>query len=124
MAILTGVDAELVYCSAVEFLGQFIARGAAEDLHQLRARLVNDERTKKLLLEQLPARDIDERDAFDAFRRFLSVELEQREHQNWAGSPDLVLLLSWTDWGADGLTSDPAQWHDWLAAVATATGAV
>jgi hypothetical protein len=115
------VDAELVCGSAIKFLDQFIARGAAEDLHQLRARLVSDERTKKLLLEQLPARDVDERDAFDAFRRFLSVELEQREHQNWAGTPDLVLLLSWTDWAADGLTSDPAQWHDWLGAVAAAT---
>jgi hypothetical protein len=32
---------------------------------------------------------------------------------------DLFFLLGWTertDW-EDGTTNDPAQWHDWLAAV-------
>jgi hypothetical protein len=120
------VDPELVYVSALAFLDQFISRGAADDLHQLRAKLANDEHTKKLLLDQLPAHDVDEREAFDALRQFLAIELEQRERREWAGGPDLVLLLSWTEWNWDDgrTTSDPAQWHDWVGAIDTARRAV
>jgi hypothetical protein len=57
--------------------------------------------------------------AFEAMRLFL--------HAFWqrGGSDpksDLVDILSWTGrevWG-DGGTDDPAQWHDWTAAVEAA----
>jgi hypothetical protein len=116
------VDPELVHSSAVVFLDQFIARGAARDLRQLRSRLASDEGAKKGLLDQLPSRGVDEREAFDALRRFLAVELNERGDQELSGGPNLVLLLSWTewDWGDGRTTADPAQWHDWLAAAESA----
>jgi hypothetical protein len=120
------VEAELVYVSVLAFLDQFISRGAADDVHQVRAKLGKDEHTKTVLLDQLPGQDVDECEAFDAFRRFLAVELEQREPREWAGGADLVQLLSWTEWNwGDGrTTSDPAQWDDWIGAIETARRAV
>jgi hypothetical protein len=57
-----------------------------------------------------------ENEAFEAMRRFLQAFWER------GGSnpeSDLVDVLSWTasDVWADGVTSDPAQWDDWLSAV-------
>lgn len=67
-----------MYRAAVAFFDQFISRGAAPDVRQLRDELVGDERTKQALLDQLPSQEVDERQAFDAFRRFLAAELERR----------------------------------------------
>jgi hypothetical protein len=60
--------------------------------------------------------DADEQEAFEAMRHFLT------EFWKRGGSEpgtELADLLSWIgqDVWADGATNDPAQWHDWLAAV-------
>jgi hypothetical protein len=57
-----------------------------------------------------------EQDAFDAMRYFLA---EFWKRGGSASDSDLVDILSWTDRdvAGDGETDDPAQWHDWLAAV-------
>jgi len=57
-----------------------------------------------------------EQEAFDAMRYFLT-EFWKRGGSKADG--DLFDVLRWTgteDW-SDGSTNDPAQWHDWLAAV-------
>ena len=55
------------------------------------------------------------REAFEAMRLFLA-QFNERE------SPDtrltIELLLGWTEIEADGVTADPAQWHDWEQAAA------
>jgi hypothetical protein len=57
-----------------------------------------------------------EQDAFEAMRYFL---MEFWKRGGSAPDSELADLLSWTERGgwADGGTSDPAQWDDWLAAV-------
>lgn len=107
-----------VYDAVLAFLDQFITRGAAPDILNLRERLVSDPEARQLLGEQVPSRDVSEGEAFDAMRAFFAAEWERGERTSYApGAPDLVLLESWTSWESDGGTSDPAQWHDWLAAV-------
>lgn len=116
---------DLVHQTAVRFLDQFISRGAAPDIREVRDSLVCDEGTAQKLLGELPEDEPDERQAFDAFRRFLAYELEHRCNRDSSGPPNLALLVSWTEWDwADGqTTSDPAQWHDWLDAARTAAEA-
>jgi hypothetical protein len=57
-----------------------------------------------------------EEQAFETMRYFLAAFWRRG-----GGDPesDLAELLSWIgrDVWADGGTNDPAQWHDWLAAV-------
>ncbi len=122
VAILPSVEPGLVHRAAVSFLDQFISRGAAQDVRQLRDQLASDGRTKKALLDQLPSQEVDDREAFDAFRRFLAAELERSGSHGIGGGPDLAEMVSWTeyDWGDGDTTSDPAQWHDWLGSVETA----
>jgi len=59
-----------------------------------------------------------EDEAFDAMRHFLAAFWQRGGSDP---NSDLVDLLSWTGRDAwdDGSTNDPAQWHDWLAAVRT-----
>jgi hypothetical protein len=116
------------YEAVLAFLDQFIGRGVAPDIHELRTRLAVDESARKLLDGQLPNGDPSEREAFDAMRAFLEIELERHPHP-YEGLPDLVDLVSWTEWasanekghfddaGSLQMTSDPAQWHDWLKSV-------
>jgi hypothetical protein len=100
------------------FLDQFISRGAAPNILNLRERLAGDPETRELLDDQFPTHDVSEREAFDGMRAFFVAERERGESTSFTpGPPDLVLLESWTSWEPDGATSDPAQWHDWLAAV-------
>ncbi|MDQ1510924.1 MAG: hypothetical protein QOG50_2768 [Actinomycetota bacterium] len=57
--------------------------------------------------------------AFEAMRNFLA-QFNEREPVERRES--IAQLLRWTargDW-ADGSTNDPAQWFDWLEAVAKA----
>lgn len=57
-----------------------------------------------------------EQEAFAAMREFLRAFWERGCSDP---ASELADLLSWTDsdiW-ADSSTNDPAQWHDWLAAV-------
>jgi hypothetical protein len=59
---------------------------------------------------------VTEQEAFEAMRYFLT---EFWKRGGSVPATELADLLSWIDhdvW-ADGSTNDPAQWHDWLAAV-------
>lgn len=110
------MEPDLFSRSTVAFFDQFISRGATQDVRDLRDKLVSDQGTKKALLEQLPAHGADERAAFEAFRRFLAAEAGQ---QGPGTGPDLAVMVAWMeyDWGDGETTSDPAQWHDWVASV-------
>lgn len=103
----------------VAFLDQFVARGATEDLRQLRQGLAENPELQQQLDRHLTA-DMSEREAFDAMRSFLS-EVSTRMAPG-DGQADVFDLLSWTRWEQDGITGDPAQWNDWLAAVAASRG--
>jgi hypothetical protein len=112
--------------AVLAFLDQFIGRGAAQDIQELRTRLAVDENVRNLLDDQLPNDDPSNREAFDAMRSFLEIEHERHPLLGNAGNPDLAELLSWTKWasanekghfddaGSLEITSDPAQWHDWV----------
>jgi hypothetical protein len=55
---------------------------------------------------------------FRAMRHFLE-QFNERE----PNKERIAQLLRWTELdSASGLTADPAQWHDWLAAVNRALG--
>jgi hypothetical protein len=89
---------DLARRAAVAFLDQFIGRGAAPDVHEVRRKLAVEPRAQQAFIEQLPNQAPDERQAFDAFRRFSDRELRQRGEQDFEGAPHLGELLSWTDW--------------------------
>jgi BMFP domain-containing protein YqiC len=55
--------------AVLAFLDQFIGRGAAQDIRELRTRLAVDEKVRKLLDDQLPKDDPSQREAFDAMRK-------------------------------------------------------
>src|SRR3954462_15004922 len=55
-----------------------------------------------------------EQEAFAAMRSFLAEFWKRGGSQS---DSDLVDILSWTETLDDSGTYDPAQWHDWLAAV-------
>jgi hypothetical protein len=110
-----------VYAAVLAFLDQFIARGAAPDILELRAQLASAPAARLLLNEQLPGDDPSEREAFDAMRVFFEVSYEPAG-ESFSRTPDLVELISWTSWGwtteaEEQQTADPAQWNDWLASV-------
>lgn len=58
---------------------------------------------------------MDEREAFAAMSRFVW------QFANRAGD-DLLTLLGDIDLEADGGTTDPAAWNDWLACVRSVVG--
>jgi hypothetical protein len=113
------------YQAVLAFLDQFISRGAAPDIHDLRQRLADDPEARQSLERHLAAQELTEREAFDAMTAFFAAEWERGGRvAHAAGTPDLIELISWTswDWGdsadpANEATGDPAQWHDWLASV-------
>jgi len=103
--------------AVLAFLNQFVGRGASPELQDLPRRLATDPELQSQLDGHLEE-DMTEREAFDAMRGFLaewSSVILPRD-----GEVDVFDLLSWTEWWPDGGTSDPAQWHDWLGAVAAA----
>lgn len=103
--------------AVVTFLNQFVGRGASPELRDLPRRLATNPELQAQLDRYL-GDDMRERDAFDAMREFLG---EWSSHVVAAdGEVDVFDLLTWTEWEPDGGTSDPAQWHDWLGAVAAA----
>jgi hypothetical protein len=57
------------------------------------------------------------REAFEAMRSYLQ-QFNEREPPH--RREPIELLLQWTEVQADGTTSDPAQWDDWLNAVTDA----
>jgi hypothetical protein len=107
--------------AVLAFLDQFIGRGAADDVRDLRTRLVTDPATQARLADELPSSDASEREAYDAMRRFFAAEYERGQNTRAGGTgPGLIQVLSWTGWGdwADNkTTNDPAQWHDWIGSV-------
>jgi hypothetical protein len=120
----TGLTHDEVQTAVLAFLDQFIGRGAAEDVRDLRARLVADDTERARLIAELPDGDVAEREAYDAMRRFLAVGYQHEPHVAAPDGPDLAELLSWTGWdrwGDGKTTNDPAQWHDWIGAVRIAT---
>jgi hypothetical protein len=111
-----------VQAAVLAFLDQFIGRGAAPSVVDLRERLSIDPETRQLLQDQLSNPAPSEREAFDAMRAFVHEAWERADRvADGEGNPDLVDLLSWTEWETtvQGVqeTGDPAQWHDWLASV-------
>ncbi len=103
--------------AVLAFLDQFLGRGASRELHELRRRLAADPDLGVRLDRHLND-EMTEREAFDAMREFLSEWSSDVVPKR--GEVDVFDLLSWTAWMPDGGTSDPAQWDDWLGAVATA----
>jgi primase-polymerase (primpol)-like protein len=57
------------------------------------------------------------RQAFEAMRLFVA-QFNEREPTDQRLA--IELLLAWTEIEADGVTSDPAHWSDWEAAVEAA----
>jgi hypothetical protein len=120
--IVSCITLDEVHAAVVAFLDQFIERGARPDILDLRQRLASDAHARQLLDAQMPNTSPTEREAFDGMRSFFAVEAEGAEFT--AGPPNLVVLVSWTgwdDWADEKTTNDPAQWHDWLAAVRDAS---
>ena len=112
------------------FLDQFIQRGAAEEIRELRARLATDHQLGELLNAQLPSGKPTAREGFDGMRAFLEIELARPTRlRTGKEGADLADLVSWTAWqpanekghfdtgGRLEMTSDPAQWHDWISSV-------
>lgn len=122
--IVVAVTLDQVHAAVIAFLDQFIERRAAQDVVDLRQRLANDADARKLLDAAMPNDEPTEREAFDGMRDLLATQAD-RGGRHWAEGtgPDLAMLHSWTSWEDwDGKsTSDPAQWHDWLDAVKSAT---
>jgi hypothetical protein len=107
--------------SVLAFLDQFIARGAADDLRNLRERLATQPEVQRRLSRQVTGDRVSEREAFDAMRRFLQDMAG--EASPGKGGADLIDLLSWTEWESDDGTRDPARWDDWQSAVSSVTRA-
>jgi hypothetical protein len=103
----------------VAFLNQFVKRGASPNLTALAGGLVTDPGLQSQL-DTFLSDQMTEREGFNAMRAFLA-DWSSGESR-YDGSADVFDLLSWTEGEPDGGTSDPAQWHDWLGAIAAAEG--
>jgi len=110
---------EQARAAVLAFLDQFIARGADDNLRGLRQQLAGAPEVQ-LQLDRYLADHLSQRQAFDAMRQFLA-DVSADTTPGQPKQADVFDLLSWTQWEADGQTSDPAQWHDWTAAVASIT---
>ena len=114
------MTADEVYASVLRS-DQFIERGAEPDVIDERARLASDEDSRRSLDAQLPTSNVSEREGFDAMRAFFEVMWERSGQPSPEGAPCLIDLIVWTSWNPTAVseprTSDPAQWHDWLASV-------
>lgn len=106
--------------AVLEFLDQFISRGASPDVLAFRDRFAMDPAEWERLDALLPSDSPSEVEAYEAMRDIFAEELEAGGGQERSG-PDFRDLVSWTERMPDGQTSDPAQWHDWLGSVARAT---
>ena len=98
--------------AVVAFLDQFIERGAAADMIGLRDRMRRNERLDEFA-EWLPSRDPSATEVYEAMRRLFWAEAV-------SPGPDepienLETLFHWMRIEMDGISSDPAQWEDWLA---------
>ena len=107
-----------VHDAVAAFLNQFVGRGASPELRGLAYGLATDSAIHHEL-DRFLSDEMTEREGFDAMREFLA-------HWSSKVAPstdevDVFLLLSWTEWDTGGQTSDPAQWHDWLGAVAVSS---
>lgn len=102
------------------FLDQFVARGAAQDILDLRDRLANDPDARERRAARSPSGLASEREAFDLMVAFFEDEYETLNHaERPGGRPSLEELIGWMEWHPDAsdperdFTSDPAQWFDW-----------
>jgi hypothetical protein len=65
--------------------------------------------------------EIDEKTQVDARIAYRAMEIFLGEFCKRGGnSEDLIDLLSWLPLSVDGQSSDPAQWFDWMNALARA----
>lgn len=91
------VTRDEVHAAVLAFLDQFIERGAAQDVLDLRSSLVRDAQTRNFLEAQLPSQHPTQREAFDAMRDLFEIAVERRgAHEDSHGAPDLVELAGWT----------------------------
>jgi hypothetical protein len=118
------VTRDEVHNAVLAFLDQFIERGAAPDVLALRDRVAGDDlETRQSLDTFLPDAPSSAREGFDAMRALFSAEWERAGRKEYVSPPGLMLLISWTEPCGSSTeesplaTSDPAQWHDWLAAI-------
>lgn len=102
--------------AVLEFLDQFISRGASPTVVTFRDRFAADVIEWERFDAELPNDAPSELEAFDAMRRVFERELAA---PRVADEPPVSFreLLSWTEREPDGGTSDPAQWDDWLRSV-------
>jgi hypothetical protein len=115
------VTREEFHRAVLAFLDQFISRGAAPDLIEVRDSLVRDPTAIEKLLSHFPAGEVSQRRAYDAMVEYLGAEWRARgEYVGPAsGPPGLFDLSWWCEWGrnlaGDDMTADPAMWFDWVA---------
>jgi hypothetical protein len=125
--IVVEVTLDEIHASVVAFLDQYVARGAAQEVFDLRERLISDRETGALLDAQMPRSKPSEREAFDGMRALFQLERDRRQDDSaHTGGPGLTDLLADTQWGwvrnERHETLDPAQWYDWLSTVDRVTG--
>jgi hypothetical protein len=106
--------------AVLEFLDQFISRGASPSVLAFRDRFAMDPTEWERLDALLPSDAPSEVEAYEAMREIFRQELEAAGPEDRSGA-DFLNMVSWTERQPDGQTSDPAQWHDWLGSVARAT---
>jgi hypothetical protein len=94
------VSSDDFYVAVLAFLDQFIERGAASDVLELRYRLEHDPEARQRLEDQLPSKQPTERKAFDAMTAFFDAEYERGDYHEPSVAPNLFsLLIDWTSWG-------------------------
>ena len=106
--------------AVLEFLDQFISRGASPAVLAFRDRFAMDPAEWERLDALLPSDAPSEVEAYEAMREIFRRELEAAGPEDRSGA-DFLNMVSWTERQPDGQTSDPAQWHDWLGSVERAT---
>ena len=115
-----------IHVAVLLFLDQYIARGSEADLVSFRDELAfNDERWG-LLDKLLEGDEWSIREAFRSMHDFFESECVRRASNvpPEVSSVSFAMITSDTDWydpipnPFDAVTSDPAQWYDWLDCVA------